>query len=190
MLRIDRSNLLYEAKRYNQMMEEDTLHENFSSVEASVPLAVTAVTGMGEENLGTRLATDIHIQELNGMPDVEDKAAMAWFRMLNSKLDAILALLHKEHTEFSKLPYRKVEISGAGVKIYGNEDFQKGNLVEIRTLLHTAPPTALFIGGKVVECSGNAIFIKYLPMTEDVRDRIVHFVFSRQREILRKQKEE
>jgi hypothetical protein len=158
-------------------------------VEAFIPLAVSPVLETGENGLGTRMATDIHLADVKDLPELDDKVLQSWIRMLDAKLDAILHLLHREHGEFSQLPYRKVEISGGGMVVYGQEEFQEDSLVEIRTLLPSVPPLALYIAARVVKHAEGGLFLRYLPMNEDIRDRIIHYVFVRQRELLRKKKE-
>jgi hypothetical protein len=168
---------------------DEFLHENFSSVEASIPLAVSPITELDQSSLGSRLATDIQLEDSHDLPELDDKDIQRWFRMIDAKLDAILQLMHREHSEFRQIPYRKVEISGSGIKVYGPEAFPEGTLVEMRTLLPATPPAAMYLAGKVVRSEEGAIYVKYLPMTEDLRERIIHYVFLRQREILRGKKE-
>ncbi|MBI3794212.1 MAG: hypothetical protein HY280_05735 [Nitrospinae bacterium] len=168
---------------------DNSLHGSYSCVEAFIPITLTPLSE-GEERLGTRMATDIQLTEVKDLPELDDKVLQTWLRVLDAKLDAVLTLLHKEHGEFSQLPYRRVEISGGGIKIYGQEQFQVDALVEIKTLLPSATPLALYIGAKVLRYADGGLLLNYLPMSEDIRDRIVHYVFSRQRELMRKKRDE
>ena len=169
---------------------DDFLHLGFSSVEASIQLDMSPATDAEEKALGSRLVSDLPFDDGGGLPELGDKALQRWFGVVDAKLDAILHILRTDHSEFRRLPYRRVEISGGGIKVFGSEKLPEGTVVEMRMLLPSTPPAAMHLSGKVVRCDEDAVYSVYLNMGEDIRDRIVHYVFLRQREILRGKKEQ
>ncbi len=167
----------------------DALHGEFSPVEAHAPIEVRLLTGVGEDEVHTRLSTDTQLSSVSELPEHDDKTLSAWLKMINAKLEAIIGLLDRESSEFRSLNYRKMEISGGGIRLELNGEFPVGGIVEVRMMMPIIPPVALYVYGRVTECREGAVSIKYLPMDEEIRDRIVHFVFLRQREIFREKRE-
>lgn len=168
---------------------DEILHREFSSVEASVPLAISPAKETRGEGLASRMAANLPFEDDGDLPELVDKALQRWLRLVDAKLNAILHVLHRDDSEFRRLPYRRVVISGAGIKVFGREKFPEGTDVEMRVLLPSTPPAAMYLAGRVVRQDDEAVYVSYLRMSEDLRDRIVHYVFLRQREILRGQKE-
>ncbi|MBI3580833.1 MAG: PilZ domain-containing protein [Nitrospinae bacterium] len=169
---------------------DEFLHHDFSSVESSIPLAISPATETAGEELGSRMAANLPFDDGGDLPELGDKALQRWFKTVDAKLNAILHVLHTDDSEFRGLPYRRVVISGAGIKVFGPEGYPEGTVVEMRVLLPSAPPAAMYLAGRVVRRDEEAVYVGYLRMGGDLRDRIVHYVFLRQREILRGKKEQ
>lgn len=165
------------------------LHGGFSCVSAQIPIEVVPLAGVGKEALRTRLTTEMHLTDIKELPEHDDKVLSAWLKLLNQKLEAVIGLLDKEREQFRRLEYRNVEISGGGITVRLPDEFENKGLVEMKLLLPAIPPVAMYVYGEVADCRGGAVSVRYLPMDDELRDRIVHYVFQRQREVLREQRE-
>lgn len=166
------------------------MHGEFSPVDAYIPIEIQLMTGVAGSEIKTRLSTDTPLGEIKDLPDHDDRVLSAWLKMINAKLEVIMGLLDRERVEFRSLAYRKVEISGGGVKLNLDGEYPAGGLVEMKMMLPSTPPVALYVYGNVAGCDGGKVSVKYMPMDEEIRDRIVHFVFLRQREIFREKREQ
>jgi len=71
--------------------------------------------------------------------------------------------------------------------------YNKGDILELKTVLEAPSPVALYLYGEVLKCeklnAGYRIAVQFINIEEDIRDHIVRFVFYRQRQILRQKKE-
>ncbi|MBI4667197.1 MAG: PilZ domain-containing protein [Nitrospinae bacterium] len=166
----------------------------FSHVEAHIPLSAKAVPPDVLENLTSRTVEDAVVAEFAEPPVVENEALSEWMTLINSKLDAILHILTLQREGFSSLPMRHVLISGGGISFITRTEYQPGDTLEIKLVLPSVSPLALYIYGKVESVekleSGNRVGVEFISMDETVRDKIVDFVFRRERDILREKHEE
>lgn len=171
--------------RYMRMRE-------FSRVDAHVPFAVRVVPPEERPNIRSKISGEAILAEFQALTDVEDKVLSDWLKMLNAKLDSIINMLTFQREGFGSLPFAQVNISGGGLGFNSREKYNQGDVLEMKMILPTMPPVALYIYGEVVkveqQINGYAVAVKFIAMDEDIRDEIVKFVFRRQREILREKR--
>ena len=125
-------------------------------------------------------------------PEVEDVLVSEWLKMLNSKLDAILASLASREDRVPVMSQKKVNISGGGLCFDTHEKYQPGDVLEMKMMLPISPVSILYAYGEVVEVR---IFdnyyhtaVKFISIDDEIRDEIVKFVFKTQRDMLRKKR--
>ncbi len=94
------------------------------------------------------------------------------------------------------LPSEKkmVNISASGLRFTLSHSVEVGDVLEIKLLLPTYPPVAVFAYGEVkrVEALSGGKFevaVEYLNMGEPVRNEIIQYTLSRQRETIRRSRE-
>jgi c-di-GMP-binding flagellar brake protein YcgR len=91
------------------------------------------------------------------------------------------------------LPVKQVNISGGGMSFFSDTPYNIGDVIELKTVLENLYPVAMYLYGKVLSCEkidgGYKIAVEFINIDEDIRDYIVRFVFHRQRQIIRQQKE-
>ena len=115
-----------------------------------------------------------------------DPALVSMLVNLDKKLDLIIDLLDEkgERKKSLKEKTRKVNIGGAGLRFQTEREFQKGDFLEL-----TVPAL-----GEVTRVERNergyfTTAVKFNVINEDDRDRIIRYVFQKQREHLRAKKE-
>lgn len=167
---------------------ENSVHGEYSKVEAFIPIEAR-VLAPGAEELKSRVSTDLIQAEFGDLAEHDDRLLAAWLRMINAKLDAILSLLEKDREEFCHMPHLSVELSGGGICMPFAAPAAPGDKVELKIMLPLNPPVALYLYGKAVMAEQGQLCVNFSPMDEEIRDRLVHYVFLRQREIFRELRE-
>ena len=144
------------------------------------------------DSIKARTASKVSVTETRALPDLADKALAEWLKVMNAKLDAVVNMLTFEREGFGAMPLGRINVSGGGIGFYSKEKFNSGDVVEIKTILPIMPPVALYLYGEVVKAdlltNNYAIAAKFVAMDEEVRDEVVKFVFSKQRELLREKR--
>ncbi len=119
---------------------------------------------------------------------------------MDEKLDQIMAILYKAG-RVDKEPYSLgigVNIGGAGMKIIADKPVEHGQIIHTSFVMSRLPFVFIDVFGEVirvkpVDKDGKAAYslgIKFLNLNLDDRDRIIACVFQRQREIIRKRKDD
>lgn len=165
----------------------------FSRVDACIPLAVRLVSEEEKNRIKSRLSSDLTFLSSRPVDEPVDRALAEWLKMINQKIDFLINLVTMQQQGFSSLPLTQVDISGGGMSFYSEYPYEIGNILELKMILETPAPLALYIYGEVENCApkdkGYRVGIKFINIDEDVRDNIVKFVFHRQRQILRQKRE-
>ncbi len=167
---------------------DSSVHGEYSKVEAFIPIEAR-VLPHGAVELKSRVSTDLIQAEFGDLADHDDRLLAAWLRMINAKLDAILSLLEKSREEFLHLPHLQVELSGGGICIPFAAPAALGDRVEMKMMLPLNPAVALYIYGNAAKVEQGKLCVNFSPMDEEIRDRLIHYVFLRQREIFRELRE-
>ncbi|MEK6531691.1 MAG: PilZ domain-containing protein [Deltaproteobacteria bacterium] len=107
---------------------------------------------------------------------------------INHKLNILVDYL-AEKNGFNLPEARNVNISGGGLRFRCNEFFKPGEMLELKTFLPVFPH-ALHIRCEVVGISplndgGYEVRVKYIDMDESTREKIIKYIFAKQRKILR-----
>lgn len=166
----------------------------YSRIDANIPFEMRPVPPEEAERAFARLAPEKGWAEFPMPGDMDDQRLNDWLHMLNRKMDAVLNLLSEKGDRFASLPVRPVNISGGGIRITAKEKFEKGDIVEIRMVIPLEKPASMAVYGEVLrveeaknhynEHVGYAVAAQFVNMDENVRKKIVEFVFLREREIL------
>jgi hypothetical protein len=113
---------------------------------------------------------------------------------MNTKLDFLINHLIMEKEGLSSAEKKLVNISASGIKFTVKHPVKEKDILEIKLLLPTFPPVAVFAYGEVkrvkaLEDETYEIALEYLNMGETVRDEIIQYTLDHQRETIRKMKE-
>lgn len=165
----------------------------FSRVDANIPLSVRLVTEEEKPNIRARISGDLTIISPTPYEEPSDKTLAEWLKCINSKLDFLINLLSIKQEGFSSLPVKHVNIGGGGISFFSDTSFNIGDVIELKTVLELLYPVAMYLYGKVLSCEKidgeYKVAVEFINIDEDIRDYIVRFVFHRQRQIIRQQKE-
>jgi len=110
---------------------------------------------------------------------------------INTKLSLVLSMLSCEGETciFTQQPM-EANISEGGIGFILKEEVEKGQLLEMEILMPSFPTAVMKIWGKVVRTTPlpegeYRVGIEYTHIKEEYQDRIVHYLFKKQREMLR-----
>ncbi|GAB5046060.1 PilZ domain-containing protein [Thermodesulfovibrio sp. TK110] len=164
----------------------------FSRVDAVIPLGVRVICPEETKRVKARISGEVSFTH-TPFDEPSDKALAQWIKIINAKLDYLINLLSFKEEGFSSLPLTGVNISGGGMSFDSDVSYNKGDILELKMVLESPSPVALFLYGEVVKCElvNNAyrVAVKFINIEEDIRDHIVRFVFHRQRQLLRQKRE-
>ena len=170
-------------------------HKNkreFSRVDIRLPLEVRLVPPEQKRLMCNRLERVLTGTKLP--PDVADPLLAEWLRLLNTKLDNILSTLATNEDVHELPPLRTESLSGGGASFTSTEEYQPGDLLELKIMFDSFLTGTLHLCGEVVQkeetAGGYLIAVSFLFLEEDLQDEIVKFVFEKEREILRKKRKE
>lgn len=114
---------------------------------------------------------------------------------LNTKLDFIINHLMLEKEGLLSSEKKLVSISASGIRFSVDHEMNVNDIMELKLLLPTYPPVAVFAYGEVKRVRKQddgtyEIAMEYLNMGESVRNEIIQYTLSRQRETIRRTREE
>lgn len=162
----------------------------YSRVDAYVSLQVSPVSPESGDTLRSCASHEFLGVTFPPLPDIEDAALAQCLQIVNAKLDAILRNLSLQREGVEAQQASPVNISGGGLRFYTPEPFAVGDLLKIKLVLPTHADTVFYIYGQVVRCEpstcdGHKVSVNFTVIDEDIRAKIVKFVFEKQREQLR-----
>ncbi len=113
---------------------------------------------------------------------------------IKTKLDFIINHIMLEKEGLLEPEKKFVNISASGIRFTVDHPVKEGDIMEIKLLLPTYPPVAVFAYGevkRVIDLPDNQydVAIEYINMEDSVRNEIVKYTMSHQRETIRKRKE-
>lgn len=165
----------------------------FSRVDAHLPLEIRLIPPEQRRLISSRLEEKI-LTSVKPPPDVADPLLAEWLKLLHAKLDKILGLLATNPATTELPPFRTESLSGGGVSFISPVEYDLGDLLELKIIFHSSLSGALYLYGEVVQKEqsegGYLIAVSFLSLAEDIRDKIIKFVFEKERELLREKRKE
>jgi len=135
------------------------------------------------------------INETLGPTGIETyKSLVNYLLQIDAKLDRVLSLLSRDEAVKSTLEGIGLDISGTGMKIYAEESVEVGKIIHTKFFLLKFPLTIVDVFGEViwvtpVNKDGKPpyhIGVRFLDLNAHDRERIINFIFKKQREAIRK----
>ena len=164
----------------------------YSRVDSYLPMEYKSIPRDQKDSVRARLAGETILAEFKELPNPDDQLFAQWLQNIDAKLDEILRLLTIQHDGFHCLNLTKVNISGGGMSFKTEQNFSRGDILEVKLMLLLQKSVAVFLYGEVLEISKpNPEYntsIQFINMDEFIRDEIVRFVFETEREILREKR--
>ncbi len=118
---------------------------------------------------------------------------------INEKLEELIRFVTEKEGKREGFLYCKkpvpVNISGVGIKFTARETIAPGTFLKIRFLLPIFPCFEINVLGKVVwskkkEEQKCEVGVSFLDIHEDDREALIHYIFKRQRKLIRTEKQE
>jgi len=110
---------------------------------------------------------------------------------INQKLNMLIKQV-SDKTGFNIPEAREVSISGGGLRFYCDDTFRTGEKLVLKTFLpiyaHVIKIKCEVVRSVPRPGGGYDVAVKYLDIDETVRDKIIKYIFSRQRKVLRHEK--
>ncbi|UCH81569.1 MAG: PilZ domain-containing protein [Nitrospiraceae bacterium] len=134
----------------------------------------------------------LDLTDENSVPhDPDNKKLYEMMTELKAKLDFIINQFMLEKEGLSKPEKKFVNISASGIRFTVDTAVKKGDIMDIKLLLPTYPPVAVFAYGEVIravplEDGKYEIALDYINMSESVKNEIIQYAFAQQRETIRK----
>lgn len=170
---------------------EKNLRE-FSRVDAVIPIEVRLVPPEERHHIRSLVTGETSVPEFQLPPEVDDIVLAEWLKMLNAKLDVIMGTLAEQKEAMPLMSQKMVNISGGGLSIESSENYNRGDILEMKMILPLTPASTLYIYGEVVDVrvkdNHYHTAVKFIQIDDEVRDHVVRFVFKTQRDILRKKR--
>lgn len=165
----------------------------YSRVDAHMPLQARVVGAEEMGELRSRTSNECMGSLSQTIPDLDDRVLAECMRIINSKLDTIINILSIQGPCGPALQATRVNISGNGLSFESETSYRINDTVEIRMMLPYSSDCMFYIYGDIVrveEISHDKfnISVRFTVIDEDIRERIVKFVFEKQRELIRKQR--
>jgi len=187
----------------NELLLEvpDDLYEeerrSFFRVDDAFPVNIKKVDRLSVRSPGfLSRPSDKKIDEVGAGP--QENGLVPLLQEINNKLDFLMNTLVLKDSVGLNEEASAVNISASGIRFEIDEEFEPGDVVELKMLLPLYPPVAVLTFGEVarvavLEREGRRVYdtaIGFVEMTDGVRDEIIRYTLRRQREIIRKQRED
>jgi hypothetical protein len=160
----------------------------YSRVEAQVPLEIRVVRPEEGKDLQSRV--DVKVMPAIALPgDVEDPQLAEWLKFINVKLDTLLSCLNRGEDATGNMILTAVKIGGGGFSFTAAQPYDPADTLEVKMLLPSPTPTLLYLYCEVVQSEarngGYFTALRFILLDDAVRDKILRFVFEKEREMLR-----
>jgi Tfp pilus assembly protein PilZ len=166
-------------------------HRSFVRTNTLLPFLARPLPSDECDSMECRLTLGGIVFEDAPPPSVGDEHLCQWLNMLNAKLDYLISLTVPERKGFVTMKFEPLNISASGMAIVTQEAVQIGDVIEIRIVLQAYPAKILYLYGEVVRIQPTrgkhkrySIGLKFLNMTDEVRNEILKFDFKKHRERL------
>jgi len=163
----------------------------YSRVDAYIPLNIRVVTDDEKYCAKSRISEEVILADFKLMPSLDNYPQLEHLNDLNKKIDSIIQMVTFPQDGFYSLSFKCVSISGNGMKFSFKNNLSLGDILELKMILRTYKPIALYVYGKVVhvekQTDGYCVSVQFIRIDDHIRDLIVRFVFQMERAILREQ---
>ena len=169
--------ILLQYRKLTLQEYEDILENNFACGEESSSESFSLQPFM-EEKEKEKAAEHVDPFVINSLIDI------------NTKLSLVLSMLSREETCIFTQQPMEANLSEGGIGFAMKEEVEEGQFLEMEILMPSFPTAVMKVWGKVVRTNplpegGYRVGVEYTHIEEDDQDRIVRYLFKKQREILR-----
>lgn len=173
--------IMLQYKKLTLQEYEDIEKRNFMDEEESVSQAFSLQPFI-EEKEKEKVSENVDPFVIKSLTDI------------NTKLSLVLSMLSREEETciFTQHP-TEANLSESGIGFTMKEEVKKGDFLEMEILMPTFPTVIIKVWGRVIRIKplpegGYRVGVQYTHIKEEDQDSIVHYLFKRQRELLRTKK--
>lgn len=153
-----------------------------------IPVYYEALNGETDSGPGERWESIF--DEIDPQPEENPKLYELLFD-ISQKLNILIN--HMDGKSGFKIPEAKdVNISGGGMRFSCRDRFQVGDMLMIRTFLptyaHVINMKCEVVRAVELDGGGSELSVKYVDMDEATREKIIRYIFSKQRRHLRNER--
>jgi len=146
----------------------------------------------GAEGEAPRTAFDWEVMFDEIEPRAEDNPRLYELLFdINQKLNILLNHM-ADQNGFNMPEAREVNISGGGLRFFSKEAFDAGQRLILKTFLpvyaHVVKINCEVVRSLPQDGGGYSVAVKYVDMDESTRDKIIKYIFAKQRRLLRTEK--
>lgn len=175
----------------NHTEQNDAPRREYVRTNDVIPVYYELVDGDGAEGSG-RTAFDWEVMFDDIDPKAEENPKLYELLFdINQKLNILLNHI-SEQNGFNLPEAREVNISGGGLRFFSKEAFDSGQKLVLKTFLpvyaHVIKIKCEVVRSLPQEGGGYAVAVKYIDMDETTRDKIIKYIFAKQRRVLRTEK--
>ena len=140
---------------------------------------------------------DMDVKEIELEGNEKNRAFAKLLLNIDRKLNLIISSLIEGKGSLDLPKIRRVNISASGARFSTDDRIESGTRLWIKIFLSIYPFSPLYLIGEVTRSektfvkgdeSSYMTAIKYINLNEDERDRIIRYVLSNQREVLKAQR--
>jgi hypothetical protein len=155
-----------------------------------IPVYYELADGDGEGAARGAFDSELMFDEIEPKPEENPKLYEFLFD-INQKLNILLNHI-SEKNGFNMPEAREVNISGGGLRFFSKEAFASGQKLVLKTFLpvyaHVIKIKCEVVRSLPNEGGGYSVAVKYVDMDETTRDKIIKYIFAKQRRVLRTEK--
>jgi len=160
-------------------------------VDDVVPMVVRKVDDSEQSNVSRSIPFfDVGVLEAE-TPDTDVNPKL-WQMLVNihTMLGMVLERLDLESAGFLRSEKKRVNMSATGLRFQTRERYRVGDKLEIKMLLPARPPFGVLVYGDIIRIDDmgegeNEIAVRFFDIGDDLRDEIIQYSLTRQREIIR-----
>jgi len=124
----------------------------------------------------------------------DSKRLYGMIKEIKTKLDFLINHFLLEKEGLTSTEKKPVNISASGIRFTVTDPVKEKDIIEIKLLLPTYPPVAIFAYGEVkrvkeLDDQTYEIALEYLNMGESVRSEIIQYTMDHQRETIKRLRE-
>lgn len=175
----------------NQIGQGDAPRREYVRTNDVIPVFYELADGDGESD-GGRAAFDWELMFDEIEPRAEENPKLYELLFdINQKLNILLNHI-SEQNGFNMPEAREVNISGGGLRFFSKVAFDSGQKLVLKTFLpvyaHVIKIKCEVVRSLPQEGGGYGVAVKYIDMDETTRDKIIKYIFAKQRRVLRTEK--
>ena len=145
----------------------------------------------------SRLILEDTFGESRDIPEIEEISTALLYKLiyqLSLKVDRLIDMMEsKQQHPYKTIFDERINISASGMRFMTDEEVQEGDIMALRIALPLAMATRLHVLAEVVSIQPptddqkRMVSVKFIDLSQEVKETITRYVFKRQRELLRRE---